>query len=59
LRAAGAAEDATVAMPKSRMLDDVVLPAIADAERSFTALLARLTIEDLARRAEPLGERAR
>ena len=57
LRAAGSAEDAAAAMPKSRLLDDVVLPAIADAERAFTALLARLNIDDLARRAESLGER--
>src|SRR5205085_12465513 len=46
LRAAGSAEDAAAAMPKSRLLDDVVLPAIADAERAFTALLARLNIDD-------------
>jgi Rrf2 family iron-sulfur cluster assembly transcriptional regulator len=58
LRAAGSVEDAETAMPKSRILGAVVLPAIADAEKSFTALLARLTIEDLARRAEALGERA-
>ena len=58
LRAAGSVEDDEAAMPKSRILGAVVLPAIADAEKSFTALLARLTIEDLARRAEALGERA-
>ena len=57
LRAAGSVDDGEAAMPKSRMLDDIVLPAIADAERSFTALLGRLTIDDLARRAETLGER--
>ena len=57
LRAADTVTDGDdTAMPKSRMLDNVVLPAIADAEKSFTALLARLTIEDLARRAEALGE---
>jgi Rrf2 family protein len=58
LRAAGTVDDGDeVAMPKSRMLDDVVLPAIAEAERGFAALLARLTVEDLTRRAEALGER--
>ena len=45
-------------MPKSRILGAVVLPAIADAEKSFTAMLARLTVEDLARRAEQTGERS-
>ena len=57
LRAAGSVEDTESAMPKSRILGAVVLPAIADAERSFGALLARLTVEELARRAETLGER--
>ena len=57
LRAAGTVDDGEAAMPKSRILDDVVRPAIGDAERSFTALLARLTVEELVRRAEALGER--
>jgi Rrf2 family protein len=57
VRAAGTVEDNEAAMPKSRILAAIVLPAIADAEKSFTALLARLTIDDLARRAEALGER--
>jgi Rrf2 family protein len=58
LRAAGTVNDGEATMPKSRILDDVVRPAITDAERSFTALLARLSVEDLARRAEALGERS-
>jgi Rrf2 family transcriptional regulator, iron-sulfur cluster assembly transcription factor len=58
LRAAGSVEETESAMPKSRILGAVVLPAIADAERSFGAVLARLTVEELARRAETLGERA-
>jgi Rrf2 family transcriptional regulator, iron-sulfur cluster assembly transcription factor len=58
LRAAGSVENNETAMPKSRILGAIVLPAIADAEKSFGALLARLTVEDLARRAEALGERA-
>ena len=57
LRAAESIDDGDDTMPKSRMLGAVVLPAIADAERSFGALLARLTVEELARRAETLGER--
>ena len=56
LRAAGSVGDAT-AVPRSRVLSDVVLPAIADAERAFMAALARLTIDELVRRAEALGER--
>jgi Rrf2 family transcriptional regulator, iron-sulfur cluster assembly transcription factor len=58
LRAAGSVENNEAAMPKSRILGAIVLPALADAEKSFGALLARLTVEDLARRAEALGERA-
>lgn len=58
LRAADTvAEGDEAEMPNSRILDDVVLPAIADAEKAFAGLLARLTIEDLARRAEALGEK--
>jgi Rrf2 family protein len=58
LRAADTvADDDGAEMPNSRILDDVVLPAIDDAEKAFAALLARLTIEDLARRAEALSER--
>jgi Rrf2 family protein len=57
LRAAGSVEEHEAAIPKSRILGSVVLPAIADAEKTFTALLARLTVEDLARRAEAAGER--
>ena len=48
LRAAGAAEDPDAAQG-SRILDDIVLPAVAEAERSFLAALAKLSIEDLTR----------
>jgi Rrf2 family iron-sulfur cluster assembly transcriptional regulator len=41
----------------SRILDEIVLPALTDAERTFTAALAQLSVEDLARRAEALSER--
>ena len=57
LHAAGTVEDAANAdLPRSRIIDDIVLPAITDAERTFAAALSRLTIEELARRAE-VGER--
>jgi Rrf2 family iron-sulfur cluster assembly transcriptional regulator len=58
LRAAGTVDEAegSPAMG-SRILQDVVLPAVADAEHAFTAALAQLNVEDLARRAEPLRER--
>jgi len=57
LRAAESVDEGEAAMPKSKILGTVVLPAVADAERSFGAVLARLTVEELARRAEALGER--
>ena len=44
-------------MPRSRMLDEVVLPAIADAEKAFSAALGRLNLEDMTKRAESLRER--
>ena len=57
LRAAGTVEDGEDDTPRSRVLDEIVLPAIADAEKSFTAALARLSLEDMTKRAEPLRER--
>ncbi|MGB9370145.1 MAG: Rrf2 family transcriptional regulator [Xanthobacteraceae bacterium] len=38
----------------SRILEQAVLPALAEAERSFVAALARLTLDDIVRRAEAL-----
>ena len=58
LRAAGTVEADDEIDPGSRILNEAVLPAIAEAERAFTAALTRLTIEDIARRAESLRERA-
>jgi Rrf2 family protein len=55
LRAAGDDEDEQ-GQKSSRILDEVVQPALADAERAFTVALAQLSIEDLARRAENLRE---
>ena len=55
LRAVGSVEDD--AAPGSRILEQAVLPAIAEAERAFTAALSRLSLDEIARRAEPLRER--
>ena len=58
LRAAGTVEDAEAsATPASRLLDEIVLPAVAEAERAFTLALSRLSIEDITRRVEPLRDR--
>jgi Rrf2 family protein len=57
LHAAGSVEGDHEIDPGSRILNEAVLPAIAEAERAFTAALTRLTIEDIARRAESLRER--
>ena len=57
LRAARNVEDEEGKRPSSRILDEAVLPALADAERSFAATLALLSLEDIARRAEPLRDR--
>jgi len=53
LRAASSAEDSedqTASM--SALVSDVVRPALAEAERSFSAALGRINIEDMTRRAE-------
>ncbi len=57
LRAAGTVEEDNDDRHGSRVLDEAVLPALADAERAFTTALARLNVEDIARRAEWLRER--
>jgi Rrf2 family iron-sulfur cluster assembly transcriptional regulator len=58
LRAAGTVEEAEEADGEdSRILNEVVLPAVADAERAFTLALAQLNLEELVRRAEPLRDR--
>jgi Rrf2 family protein len=40
----------------SMLLSNVVVPAVAQAERAFAAALGRINVEDLARRAEPFRE---
>ena len=57
LRVAGDDEDSSGSTKGSRILEEVVLPALSDAERNFTAALAKLSIDDLTRRAESLRER--
>lgn len=57
LRAAGTVEDDDGSRHGSRILDEIVQPAIAEAERVFTAALARLNLEDIVRRAETPRER--
>ena len=55
LRAASAVEDADdPPLPDSALANDVVRPALAEAERSFSAALARISVEDMAKRAEAL-----
>jgi Rrf2 family transcriptional regulator, iron-sulfur cluster assembly transcription factor len=57
LRAAGTVADDADPRHGSRILDEIVQPAIAEAERVFTTALARLSLEDIVRRAEPLRDR--
>ncbi len=58
LRAAGTVDAAEGASGEaSRILNEVVLPAVADAERAFTPALAQLSRDELVRRAEPLRDR--
>ncbi len=54
LRAAGTIDDeGDDASSGSALVNDVVRPAVAQAEKSFSAALARINIDDLVRRAEP------
>jgi Rrf2 family protein len=45
-------EDKQTSLPK--LVGDVVRPALAEAERSFSIALGRINVEDMARRAEAL-----
>jgi Rrf2 family transcriptional regulator, iron-sulfur cluster assembly transcription factor len=52
LRAAGSAEEAgEPPLPASALVNDVVRPALAEAERIFSAALGRINIEDMAKQA--------
>ena len=51
LRAAGSAEEAgEPPLPASVLVNDVVRPALAEAERTFSAALGRINVEDIANR---------
>ena len=55
LRAAGTVDDdGKTPISSSPLLGQVVLPAIAEAEKAFSAALGRINIEDMARTAETL-----
>jgi len=51
--AAQAEEQDDLPLPVTALLSDVVRPALAQAERAFSASLANISIDDIARRAEP------
>jgi Rrf2 family iron-sulfur cluster assembly transcriptional regulator len=54
VRAANTVGPFVVSLSRSPLLSKVVMPALAQAENAFSAALARLTIADLAVRAEGL-----
>ena len=55
LRAAGSVEETgEAALPASMLVNDVVWPALAEAERRFSATLAHISIEDMVSKAETL-----
>lgn len=55
LRAAGSAEEAgEPPLPASTLVNNVVRPALAEAERTFSAALGRINVEDIAKQAEGL-----
>lgn len=53
LRAANSVDDSEdPPLPNSPLINDVVRPALAEAERVFSTALSRISIEDMAKRAE-------
>ena len=52
MRAAGNADEGEMPLPASALVNDVVRPALAEAERSFSAALRRISVDDLTRAAE-------
>jgi hypothetical protein len=52
LRAAGSVNEGGTSPTGSRILEQAVLPVLADAERAFATALSRLSVDDIARRAE-------
>jgi Rrf2 family transcriptional regulator, iron-sulfur cluster assembly transcription factor len=60
LRAAGSAEEnSEPIMQGSDLLSEVVLPALAGAEKEFASALGRISLEDMARKAESFIKRSR
>jgi len=58
LRAAGNIEDDSEPTSSgSPLLAEIVKPAVAQAEKAFSAALSRINIEELARRAEPFKDK--
>jgi Rrf2 family protein len=56
LRAAGSIDEAIeLPRPDSALLTEVVIPAVTQAERAFSTALSRISLDELVRRAEPLG----
>jgi Rrf2 family protein len=57
LRAAGTIEEGEqAANAGSPLLEQVVMPAVGQAERAFSTALARINLDELVRRAEPLRD---
>jgi hypothetical protein len=57
LRAAGTIEDGIdPEIASSELLNQVVLPAMSQAEKTFATALGRISLEDLVRKAEPLRD---
>ena len=56
LRAAGTIEVGENAQSNSALINSVVIPAMAQAKRAFSTALSRVSLEELARRAEPLKD---
>ena len=56
LRAAGTIEEADHGGASTALLNDVVIPAIGQAERAFSAALSRINLDDLVRKAEQLRD---
>ena len=58
LRAAGTIEEAgdPPATAGSALLNDVVVPAVGQAERAFSVALSRISLDELVRKAEPLRD---
>jgi Rrf2 family protein len=57
LRAAGSIEQGDeLAKAESALLSQVVIPAIGQAERAFSAALSRISLDELVRKAEPLRD---